>query len=494
MANRQIIHSASELDRNDDDSDLESVKSQPVGHGSDLLPKKPPRPRSRVAKLEQVVTSNYVELNSQISGLTGMMENVQQLLTDKLSDNTVPNALSTQGHKQSSSANSSHKGKKKAAQSHKDKGNLPTRHKDDNGAYLTSHKDGYDNFRHQDDDVLSIHAGNDNLLSSPENSDDEGTQNDTNPRPSFENVFGEDSILPQKVERQGLSIEPSQLSVLDQSWHASEPNKVTSYKIDYKDTFLLDADTEKYLHVPELENLVDKCLKKHVGVHYKDFKQRKSRSLLSQPAKSVEKTAQLGQLSVKYGIAIMLYIQNALKDLMLSFDSDNTTMSDISKTVRDIFAMSTKCLDQQGRSGAYFHILRRKVTMSETGLWANPSSEEIRNMPLTSDGVLHKSLVDLLDEHKKFDEALNKVLPEKKIAKKRSSSSDISGASNAKKSYNGNNKASTSHDNRDGNFRIPKITISTKGDGKFRKVTESNSKVAHSSQKPAGRGRGSKSQ
>ena len=36
--------------------------------------------------------------------------------------------------------------------------------------------------------------------------------------------------------------------------------------------------------------------------------------------------------------------------------------------MRDLFAMSTKVLDQFGRSGAYGHLICRKATMIDIGL------------------------------------------------------------------------------------------------------------------------------
>lgn len=38
------------------------------------------------------------------------------------------------------------------------------------------------------------------------------------------------------------------------------------------------------------------------------------------------------------------------------------------QSVRDIFAMSTKALDQVSRSGAFHHIIRRKAAVSDSGL------------------------------------------------------------------------------------------------------------------------------
>ena len=56
--------------------------------------------------------------------------------------------------------------------------------------------------------------------------------------------------------------------------------------------------------------------------------------------------------------------------------------------VRDIFALSTKTLDQISRTGAFHHLVRRRATMHDTGLsdYKNYASA-IMKLPLTSEGV-----------------------------------------------------------------------------------------------------------
>ena len=62
------------------------------------------------------------------------------------------------------------------------------------------------------------------------------------------------------------------------------------------------------------------------------------------------------------------YIQQALGTLLNKFQSDNLNVDSTFQSVRDIFAMSAKALDQAGRSAAFHHIIRRKAAASDSGL------------------------------------------------------------------------------------------------------------------------------
>ncbi|KAH3892310.1 hypothetical protein DPMN_016425 [Dreissena polymorpha] len=112
----------------------------------------------------------------------------------------------------------------------------------------------------------------------------------------------------------------------------------------------------------------------------------------------VEKTAYRGQQSVYMGIVTQMYMQQAL-GMPMDMVTDKP---EIEKKVKDIFAVSTQSLDQFGRAGAFFHIIRRQVTMSETSLY-ELDSRTISNLPLSGDGVfgeeLEKNLKQKKDKH-----------------------------------------------------------------------------------------------
>ncbi|KAH3870979.1 hypothetical protein DPMN_034173 [Dreissena polymorpha] len=110
----------------------------------------------------------------------------------------------------------------------------------------------------------------------------------------------------------------------------------------------------------------------------------------------VEKTAYRGQQSVYMGIVTQMYMQQALAMLMDMV----TDKPDIEKKVNDIFALSTRSLDQFGRAGAFFHIIRRQVTMSETSLYELDDSRTISNLPLRGDGVFGEEMEKTLKQKK----------------------------------------------------------------------------------------------
>ena len=80
--------------------------------------------------------------------------------------------------------------------------------------------------------------------------------------------------------------------------------------------------------------------------------------------------------------------------------------------MRDIFAMSTKALDQAGRSGAFHHIIRRKAAASDTGL--NNLREvqaKVLYLPLSGDGVFGCRLQENLRKREEQKEQLLDLVP-----------------------------------------------------------------------------------
>ena len=90
--------------------------------------------------------------------------------------------------------------------------------------------------------------------------------------------------------------------------------------------------------------------------------------MFTQHLKQIEIFAFQGQTAARMGIVITLYIQQALASLLSDLNSENFNIDRATQTVRDVFAMSTKVLDQLGRTGAYDHYIRRKATMVDIGL------------------------------------------------------------------------------------------------------------------------------
>lgn len=144
------------------------------------------------------------------------------------------------------------------------------------------------------------------------------------------------------------------------------------------------------MQFPSLDDLDEDTLIRHHGKKAGFI--RNARHVHSQPYKMVENTAYRGQQAPYLGTVFNLYIQQGLASLMsiLKEDVCDMHMDQVKKQVRGIFAMSTKTLDQFGRCGAFHHIIRRQVTMTDTrlyGLYEFDDLRRISNLPLTAEGV-----------------------------------------------------------------------------------------------------------
>ena len=68
---------------------------------------------------------------------------------------------------------------------------------------------------------------------------------------------------------------------------------------------------------------------------------------------------------------------------------------------RDIFAMSTKTLDQLGRTDAYDHVIRWKAAIVDMGLEnIKDVAKQTEVLPLTGDGVLGLGFQSKLKDRK----------------------------------------------------------------------------------------------
>ena len=164
------------------------------------------------------------------------------------------------------------------------------------------------------------------------------------------------------------------------------------------------------------------------------------------------------------GIAMQLYTQQSLGSLVENLSAGNYDQKEIIEHVQNIFAITTKCLDQIGRSGAFHHIVRRTAAMSDTALYELDDSAEFSNLPLTGEGVFGKGLEDLLKSRKEKKKQLDELMPEVKKRKL-----DNSQSTNKRFDYKPRQNTRTSsydpkygysqesgQNNRWNNFRIPK--------------------------------------
>ena len=139
----------------------------------------------------------------------------------------------------------------------------------------------------------------------------------------------------------------------------------------------------------------------------------RNRTLATQPFKAIESVAFQGQSAARYGIIAVSYMQQALGSLLNKLQSDNFNIDSAIQSVRDIFAMSTKALDQVGRAGAFHHIVRRKAAASDTGLNnLRDVQAKVLYLPLSGEGVFGKGLEGNLRKRKEQKEQLSDLVPD----------------------------------------------------------------------------------
>ena len=99
--------------------------------------------------------------------------------------------------------------------------------------------------------------------------------------------------------------------------------------------------------------------------------------------------------------------------LLNTLENDEYEKESTCQTIKDIFAMSTKTLDQAGRTGALFHLVRRKAAAQDSGLVNLADMRaKCQYLPLSGDGVFGKNLETCLEKRKEQKEQLNDLLPE----------------------------------------------------------------------------------
>ena len=269
------------------------------------------------------------------------------------------------------------------------------------------------------DDVLSVSANG-----KFSDSDEDSVQNDENNNETNKNlsestkkclydIFGDDAVVKKTVKNSGIAIDQSQKQVLETSYRTREPNFLTAFSEDNFDLFPLNEETEQYLEVPSLDTLDDSCLVKWHGAKA-SFAKAKHKTLFSQPSKMIEKVAYKGQQSARLGIVMQLYIQQSLGTLVEHFQSDNFSKDEGLEQVKNVFSMTTKCLDQIGRAGAFHHIIRRTAAMSDTALYELDDALEFSNLPLSGEGVFGSGLENLLKTRKEKKKQLEDLVPEVK--------------------------------------------------------------------------------
>lgn len=269
-------------------------------------------------------------------------------------------------------------------------------------------------------------------------------------------IFGEDAVVKKSEKKKGIVLDKSQIEVIENGYRCKQPNYLSAFAEENFDLFPVDEEHVKFLEVPTLDSLIEVCLMKKYGAKASFSK---GKELFTQPAKMIEKIAYKGQQAARLGLVIQTYIQQSLGNMLQLLESDVFNKTDATQMVKDIFAMSTKCLDQISRSGAFHHIVRRSCCMKDTGLHEQTDKWDYYNLPLSGDGVFGKELESLLKDKKEKRKQVEDLIPDLKKKRKFSGqSSERDYPAKRQAGEKSSEKPSTSSGWN--NFRIPKLSRS----------------------------------
>ena len=223
-------------------------------------------------------------------------------------------------------------------------------------------------------------------------------------------MFGEDACVKKSSSGTGVVLDKAQTDILNESWRINMPYRLTAYRDSYKSSFLVHEKSEEFHKVPSLDDIVEHFLiKRHSGKA--TFK--RPRSLFTPHLKEMERLAFQGQSAARMAIVTSLYEQRALASLLQELRQDNPNWDAATQTVRDIFAMSSRILDQFGRTGAYDHFFRRKATILDMGVDSiKDVAKHADYLPLTCDGVLGKEFETKFKERKEKNKEFKDLVPE----------------------------------------------------------------------------------
>ena len=125
---------------------------------------------------------------------------------------------------------------------------------------------------------------------------------------------------------------------------------------------LFSCSSESMFQILSLDDFLEPMLCKRHG------NETMKSSVGFSTTKTTESTAYRGQVSARYSLLSVAYMQQALGALLSNLQSENVNIDSTVQSVHDIFAMSTKALHQVGRTGAFHHITCRKSAASNTVL------------------------------------------------------------------------------------------------------------------------------
>ncbi|CAG2257679.1 unnamed protein product [Mytilus edulis] len=226
-------------------------------------------------------------------------------------------------------------------------------------------------------------------------------------------LFKEDIPSESSDNSGGLIIDEAQVRILERSWRTKNPEKLTAFKDEYRSCFPVNDKSKSFLQVPSLDDLLEPMIRTVHGTNsVKSWDKHKQ--LVTQPLKQIENLAYQGQVASRMGIISVLYMQQTLGTLLERVENENVS-DETCQMVKDLFAISTKSLDQVGTHRAFNHMIRRKAAATESGLNnLKDIQAKVLYLPLSNEGVFGKGLEDKLEKRKEQREQLDDLLPEYK--------------------------------------------------------------------------------
>lgn len=245
-------------------------------------------------------------------------------------------------------------------------------------------------------------------------------------------LFGTDMNNNNECTDTGLILDDSQISVLNKSWRSQAPDRVTCFKEEYKTCFPVHEKTAEVLQVPGLDDIIEPMLQKR----HRSFKPwGKAKQLCSQPLKTIETLGYQGMLASRMNIVALAYLQQGLGALLSTLKEKDCNVDRAIQNVRDLYDISNKALDQAGRAGSFHHMIRRKATVSDTGLnTLKDVHSKIMFLPLSGEALFGQGLTEKLKSRKEQKDQLSDLVPEffERAPKRKLNSAKGPGPSNAK--------------------------------------------------------------
>ena len=242
-------------------------------------------------------------------------------------------------------------------------------------------------------------------------------EGDENKHDKLYHMFGEDAQTKSSQSKKGLCLDKAQTDILKNSWRCQNPDKLSAYQESSKQSFPVSEKAENDLKVPSLDELTERLL---IRRHGRKAAFGNTQSLYSKPHPSFEKVAYQGQVAARLGIVSVCYTQQALGLLLTNLQSKSPNLDEAVQNVRDIFAMTTKSLDQVARAGAFHHVIRRRATIEDTGLYQFKDLQKTAmKAPLSGEGVFGSEFEKKLKDRQEKDKQLSDLMPEFKRPNKR---------------------------------------------------------------------------